>query len=207
MNSGQIWSIGLANIYEMVLNSIGEEWSRKVCEFIVLNESWRPAPADVRKIAAKLASPIPSVDDAYSEMMYLAEKEGTYGFQCDHDPNVYFKGEPQFTHPLILQTVKGIGGWEAICTGEAQMQEGLAKQFKGAYSRYSEQWVSDVANVLSLPAQERPKKLFPPPIPKPNGYTIKLTNPDDAPKQLTNGKQVTPEFKEKVLKMIGAIGK
>lgn len=205
MNSGQIWSDGLANIYEMVLISVGEKWALPTMRHIVLNETWRPAPADIRKIAARLASPYPLMDDAYSEMMYLANRLGINARQCKHNPTIYLRGEPQFSHPLIAQTVRGIGGWEAICTGEAQMQEGLAKQFKGAYTRYSEQWVSDVAQVLSLPPEMHPH-LFPPPMPKFQEYEIRLANQEDAPKMVEHAEEVTPEFKEKVLRMIGAIG-
>lgn len=207
MNSGQPWSIGVSNIYQMVLNSIGEEWSRKTVGHIAITEEWRPAPAAIRKIAARLASPFPSLDDAYAEMMRKAEREGLYGVQCSHDPNVYFEGVPEFSHPLIEKSVRACGGWRSICNGESQMQEGLSKQFRGVYQRYSEEWVGDVANVLSLPEEKRPQKLFPKYVPdeEPN-WLLTLANPADAPKQITGSPEVTPEFKKRVMKLIGKIG-
>lgn len=168
MQGGQEWSRGLVAIYTLVLKSLGDEWARKAVEFAVLNEKWRPAPAELRHIAAKLASPFPAVDDAYAEMLEHAERGGIYSRPDPTNPNVFLEGPPVFSHPLIAQAVRACGGWRMICSGESQMQEGLSKQFRGAYERAATQWLADVSNALALPASERPARLFPKPAaPKP----------------------------------------
>lgn len=163
MNSSieNTWSIPRAKLYRLVFRMIGSDASQAACLQAMLIEQWRPSPARLREIAAEIASPCPSADDAYAEMMEKAATLGIYGARHATRPSIMIEGEPSFSHALISKTVAQCGGWRMICSGEAQMSEGLSKQFKSAYRGNVERWVQDVAAALSLPAPQRPRHLFP----------------------------------------------
>lgn len=152
-------------LYRRVLLQMGQQTAEQAVAWAI--DTWRekfpprPTPAHLRLIAARLLSPYPSADDAYAEMLTKVRTGGLHSTPHPERPRLFLSGPPLFSHPLVAQAVQHCGGWEMICTGEANYAEGLAKQFKAAYARNAEQFVNEVADALSLPPQQRPSRLFP----------------------------------------------
>lgn len=171
--SGNEWTAGHTQLYEIVLTAIGEGHARRAVQWAVLNEEWRPSPAKLRQIAARLAAPYPDAELCYAEIWTKAARIGLYGKQHPDRPNIRLAGPPDFTHPVIRQIIGCLGGWEAICTGEAQMQEGLKKQVRAAHASVSERWEREVSRQLTLPPAERDMRYFAPyePYAVPDGWS------------------------------------
>jgi hypothetical protein len=136
-------------------------------------ETWRPAPFDIVRQAVKiemarragtgrpLGHPFPTGDEAYAEIVQKIQDFGRNGrVEFPDRPSIRTAGPPPFSHPLVAKTVAMIGGWEAICSGEANYAEGLAKQVKSVYERQAENWVEQGARALCLP-EEASRACFP----------------------------------------------
>jgi hypothetical protein len=227
MHSGQEWSPMQTHVYALVLSSIGEEYSRAAVTHAVLNLKWRPAPAELRQIAARLASPAPTADEAFAEIVDRANRDGFYAKPDPENPNVRLAGPPPFSHPLVAQMVPLCGGWEHICNGAAGMDMGLKKQVIGAYPAIVEKWEQEVAQQLSLaPAQRNPKYFKPrkpyvpftpeiegearlalPPAPekrqeidpKEAAAILRRIRAEHVPKAIPSGAEVPPEPKRSAL--------
>ncbi len=161
MNSGQGQSFtAMWDIYNLLLGQWGDVLSIKVCTHAALHCKWRPSPAELREIAAKLESPVPSADDAWSEVRSLVNQYGIHARPHPVRPTIRIAGPPDFTHPLIERVVRYCGGWEDVCDGKAQMQTGgLRGAFVATYTRTETEWVESVAKCLE--SQIRPAELFP----------------------------------------------
>jgi len=157
---GDSWSDGQIQRYSIALMRIPPKIARLVVTEMCL-ETWRPSPMDILRAAAKKASPFPTADEAYAEMLHKAESVGMYGVPDPANQNCFLPGSPPFSHPLVAQAIAHCGGWRSICTGEAQMQEGLSKQFRGAYERAATKFLEQVIVALALPVKERSSVFFP----------------------------------------------
>lgn len=161
MQSGQEWQPAHAQMYDIIMDRIGEEWSKRAVQHAVLTEKWRPSPAELLRIAARIASPYPDVDEAYKEIMGKSESLGLYARQHPSRQNIYLEGPPEFSHPIVNQIVESIGGWRSLCMGESKYYEGLHKQIVSAHQRASEKWERAVSEQLSLPDDKRDMRYFP----------------------------------------------
>lgn len=153
MSGSGVWDHGTMQMYQAVLQSLGEEASQCAVQWAVLNEEWRPAPAKLRKIAAKLYSPLPPVGQLWTEMWHKAVARG-----WDH---------PRWTHPVIGDIVKAIGGWRylrSVCWGDSdpRFKDNLQRRFEQAYADLSDSWWQTVADQVHLPPGERDPHFFPP---------------------------------------------
>lgn len=148
---GQEWDDDLRENCALVLAPLDDEIGLAAVLHAVKNEEWRPAPARLRQIAAEVASPIPDHEQAYAEIIYKAQIIGTHGTPDPANPNVSYTGPPPMSHPAISRIVAYLGGWEMVCNGEAQMQEGLVKQVRGAHESVARQWRQEVSAQLELP--------------------------------------------------------
>lgn len=157
---GNPWSEAQSQRYTLALDRMDEDLGRAAVSALCQGK-WRSSPEEILQAAARRISPIPSADTAYLEMVWKAENVGLFGRTNPRRPTVFLEGPPPFSHPLVARAVQVCGGWRAICTGEAQFQEGLSKQFRGAYDRLSREWVQSVVNILHLPECERPAALLP----------------------------------------------
>ena len=157
MNSGseQRWRDELKPLYALVLRPVDDTFGKKAVEWAVLHEEWRPSPARLRKIVARIASPYPCDDDAYAEIMDKAVRIGSYGVPDHDNPNVFYEGPPPMSHPVVARIVAHLGGWRFLCEGDAQMQEGLKKQVAGSHESVAGQWEQEVSDQLHLPASVR----------------------------------------------------
>lgn len=161
MNSGQEWQPAHTQVYDLVLRAIGPEYGPQAVEWAVLNEQWRPSPARLRQIAARLASPYPDAESAYAEILHKAQTVGLYGQAVPGRPNIHLAGSPAFSHPVVARVIAFCGGWESVCTGEANMAEGLKKQVRGAHESIAGQWEQAVSQQLALPEDRRDRRYFP----------------------------------------------
>lgn len=164
MNSGreQSWREELKPLYALILRPLDDEIGCSAVQWAVLHEEWRPSPAKLRQIAAKVASPYPSAEECYAEIMDKAQNVGLYGRPDPKNPDVYLEGPPPMSHPLVSRIVPHLGGWQYVCTGEAQMQEGLKKQVAGSHETVMRQWEQEVAGQLVLPPSQRNPVYFRP---------------------------------------------
>lgn len=188
MNAGSNQNFeAISVIYAGLLSSWGEELSSRVVKRAALHCKWRPSPAELRETAARLESPVPSADDAMYEVSELVNRYGVHGRPDPQNPRVRVPGPPPFSHPLIERTVRYSGGWENVCDGKAQYQEGgLRGSFKATYSRSEIEWVEAVA--VCLESGTRPAAMFP--VWKPFGVAaapVAIPEPAILPGELWNG--------------------
>lgn len=150
-----------ARVWTLVLQKMGGGTAKRAVEWSIFNCKWRPSFAELRQIAAKIESPLPDRDAAFAEVLYWIRKRGMNAKQDPQNPRIFYPGAPDFSHPLIAAAVKRCGGWEAICSGDAQMQEGgLSGHFKGNYDRAAVLWVEKVQESLES-GKPRNSALFP----------------------------------------------
>lgn len=163
MNCGkdQQWGDRHRPVYAIALRRLTDGEGKAAVRWAVLHEEWRPTPARLLEIAADVASPVPDSEMAYSEIITLAQSEGKYAMPHPDNPNIKIEGPPRFSHPLIAQVVSYCGGWDLICSGEANMQEGLKKQVRGAHESIADQWTEQVKVQLALPPGKRDQRYFP----------------------------------------------
>lgn len=161
MNAGNNQSFAaLWKIYNALLSAWGDDLAMRVCTNAVLTCKWRPSPAELRELAARLESPTPTADAALTEVQVLIRRFGANAMQHPERPSVRVMGEPDFSHPLVESAVRRIGGWARICAGEAQYQEG---GFDGAFRAVYERAESDFREQVAAALQQgiRPAELFP----------------------------------------------
>jgi hypothetical protein len=150
----------VSKLYSVVLIRLQDCEATAAVEWAVTHESWRPAPARLFEIAAELASPIPDCEQAYVEIVSGAQ-QGVYCRPHPERPSIKLAGPPDFSHPIIAQIVKYCGGWEMICSGAANLSEGLKKQIRGAHESVSRQWMEEVKAQLVRPIEGRDRRYFP----------------------------------------------
>lgn len=158
----QEWTDALRPLYIMAIKPMQDKEGKDACGWAALNEEWRPSPARLRQIASRLASPYPDSELAYSELIEKAQTIGLYGKPIPGRPNCFTEGPPDMSHPIVGEIVAYCGGWEMICSGEAQMQEGLKKQIRTAHEAAASRWERDVTAQLCLPTADRDLRFFPP---------------------------------------------
>lgn len=127
-------------LYRQLFAEIGEKKSRGLVSWAACH--WRnefrrrPDSRDLRDVLDALMNRHElTADAAYAEMLEKRAKYGEYAERICPEHAVYRIGEPPWSHPVIGECVKACGGWSAICSGEAQMAEGLSKQFRRAFEQ------------------------------------------------------------------------
>lgn len=161
MNAGNAQSFdALWEIYDGLLTAWGEMLAKRVCTHAALTCKWRPSPAELREIAARLESPTPTADAALTEVQNLIRRFGANAMPHPENPRVLIMGEPPFSHPLVGAAVRRLGGWARICAGEAQYQEGgFDGAFRAVFDRAADDFREQVA--VALQTGIRPAELFP----------------------------------------------
>lgn len=154
MHSGneQKWSKGKAQLYLLVLRSLGEQASRAAVERAVLTEEWRPSPAALRDIAANLASPLPTENviwvELWHRMIHVAY------------------GPPPWSHPMLEDIAEGLGGFSFLYQNywpdtDAFRLEALQRRCQEVYRECAAKWRETVADQLGLPPVLREPRYFP----------------------------------------------
>ena len=156
MPSATPWCEEQAELYSVGLQTLPDNLLLDTINRAVMTCDERPTVARLVAIADSINRGVrPSVEVAWEEVQWLVNARGLY---CDPDPfkpNIYREGEPAFSHPLIGQTVRQMGGWRAVCTAESGV-DSLRERFKALYEDMADRMTSDPKDLL----------LFSPPDPK-----------------------------------------
>lgn len=146
--------------YGRVLAPMTDEEGRALIDHIYEHEEWRPSVKTLLDTAAALTAPIPDADACYDEIAHLAETVGLYGACLPERPSIRQLGAPKFSHPIVGRIVNYCGGWGMICSGEANMAEGLRKQVRSSWESVAGEWRERVREALKLPPDQRNPGLF-----------------------------------------------
>lgn len=154
MNSSRSQEFGAAHVtaYSLILSELGEAASRAAVTKAIKSLKWRPSPAELREIAADLASPVPSVSSLWAE--------------CWHKAIHVQYTRPEWTHPLIGEIVSQMGGWQAMREtswhdSHPAHIDAQRRRFEAIYGLLLSEWREAVCEQLSLPPRERDPKYFP----------------------------------------------
>lgn len=86
---------------------------------------WPPSPGQLRQLVTAITRPaLPTAADAWAEVLEAIRCVGSYG-------------QPSFSHPLIDQAVRGMGGWKVMCGMEIDETATWRAQFRTMYDAYA----------------------------------------------------------------------
>ena len=127
---------------------------------------WPPSPGQLRQYVTTMTRPaLPAWSEAWDKVLTAIQRVGSYG-------------QPGFSHPLIEQAVKGMGGWKVMCQMEIGETATWRAQFRDVYNAFATR-ATQTANLLpdvraaaerngALPA---PVEVAPPALPAPTEPT------------------------------------
>jgi hypothetical protein len=133
------WTDRSIDGYVLAIGDLPFDAVRSAVFAAIRAESKMPAPADLRRAVLEQATGgTPGVDEAWSE---VRREFGTTGRT----------GVPQWSHPLITDTVRAIGGWGALCSSTDET--GIRIQFQRTFARLTARAERDalIAPSLNLP--------------------------------------------------------
>lgn len=195
--------------YADAFANLGKNGCIAVGNYIANHCQWRPSRSEVLEIAARIASPVPTTEDALEEItwkianvpgkakwyrfeereggstgcMVRCAKEVADSFCIDYDT------APDFTHICVTRAVGSLGKWSDVKEFPSAV---LGKQFREAYERIVERWRIEVKEQLMLPAKDRNQGYFP------NYMRFEPALPTPAAKQ----KAIAPAKKRDVQQLI-----
>jgi len=120
--------------YHLVLKDLPADVLRAAALEYIKDATFFPSAGELRKAAMRLmerAQGIPSAQDAWAE---VCKSFGSHG---------YYRGAPDWSHPLIGKAVAGIGGYAALCISENPPAD--RARFLQAYDSYLERERDDAA--------------------------------------------------------------
>lgn len=133
MNSKQDWNEHVASVYALAMEGWDDDLALEAVKWAALNERWRPAPVELRAIAARRAAPPPSASAALTEVRRLI---------CYHGSRA---GSAPHSHPVIAAVADELGGWAEI--GRRDAGE-LDAAFGGAFARAATTWQENAGPLL-----------------------------------------------------------
>lgn len=157
----EAWTDDRVKFYAHAMAPWEDDLCRAVVNWCANNLTWRPSRAELIQCAARLASPYPSASDCYAEIMEAARRFGLNGIQDPLHPAIFYPGQPQGFHPITRRHIDALGGWERICTGEANLEGGLRKAVAANHTSIEAAWCNEVGAQLALPAHVRNPAYFP----------------------------------------------
>lgn len=152
---GDAWTKSHDMVYSQALRPWGDQHGKETVTQALMTLNWRPSVAELVKLSARIASPYPDDDAAYAEIAFKLSTIGLYGKVHPENPNVRILGHPVMSHPVVSQIVAYCGGWEMLCSGEANFQEGVRKQVRSAHESIALKWEAAVAQLLRLTDKDR----------------------------------------------------
>lgn len=156
MPSSWQWKPGHAGLYAIVLDELGPDLSRTALNWAVRHCKWRPAPAELRDIAIRIAHPTPDASQVTGEIVAAIEEFGLYGCRDPDRPNCYSEGMPDCLSAEAVAVVRRMGGWMRICQSPTEGQVPLEKQIAAAHASIgSAQLYDGTADRAALPASIR----------------------------------------------------
>lgn len=154
MNSSNAQTFGAAHAkaYGLILCELGEEASRTAVTRALKTLRWRPSPAEIREIAADLASPLPPVGLLWQEFWHKAITDGY--------------ARPDWTHPILDDMAAQMGGWQSVREtswpdSHPAHVDAQRIRFEAIYAQVLGQWREAVCEQLSLPRASRDPRYFP----------------------------------------------
>jgi hypothetical protein len=145
LSPSQGWSEAVASLYILAMEGWQDDVAERTVKHAALNEKWRPAPAELRQLAARLVladmAPVPSPVATRDEIRTLIIRHGRQAIKAAH------------SHPLIAAVVDEMGDWASLC---GRYTEDIDAAFPGAYQRAVAGLEASVAQTqLCLPEPER----------------------------------------------------
>lgn len=146
----QPWSEPTGSLYAYVMQNWSDDIALESVKHAAAHEQFRPSPATLRQIAAKLATeaagPIPSITALRQEIRKLVVWHGERAASARH------------SHPLVSAIVEEMGNWRSM--GRMNSDQ-VDDAFPAAYQRAVKHLYDEVAStLLHLPASERQGKLL-----------------------------------------------
>lgn len=134
---------------------------------------WPPTIAELRDMCATITRPaLPAWSDAWEETLDKIRTVGSYG-------------SPAFSHPLIRQTVQGMGGWQTMCQMEIGETATWRAQFRDIYTVYATR-ATQTANLL--PSVRAVAEQYGA-LPAPDETPLALPNPEESRRVSVDGQQ------------------
>lgn len=115
---------GTVKIYKETLKDIDPALLKAAVLAHISKSLWFPSVSELRDCAASLiekATGEPDAFTAWDEVWRKISLVGSYG-------------TPEFSHPRIERTVRGIGGWRTLCMSENSIAD--RARFVEAYNTY-----------------------------------------------------------------------
>ena len=146
----QVWTEPTGQLFAYVMQNWSDDIALDAVRHAATHEQFRPSPATLRQIAARLsaesASPLPSLSQVRSEVRRLIAYHGERAGKAAH------------SHPIIAAVVEEFGDWYSL--GRMSSDE-VDNGFAGAYDRAVKHLHDEIAaTMLHLPASERQGKLM-----------------------------------------------
>jgi hypothetical protein len=99
--------------YVRILGDLPADLIEQAAEDIGSRNTFFPAASEIRTAAFELVGKqhgLPTAYEAWGEVVRLAGSVG-------------YTGKPEFSHPLIKETVESVGGWRMLCLSENQVAD------------------------------------------------------------------------------------
>lgn len=163
------------SIYVKLLADLDAEALIAATQQHIATSKFPPTVAELREGCTALTRPaLPAWADAWDEVLTAIRAVGGYG-------------TPAFSHPLIEQTVAGMGGWKVMCGMEIGETATWRAQFRDVYSAYAsragrEAALLPAARALAVErgALPAPAEVTPPALPAPAEPTRPAVEPTQA---------------------------
>ena len=149
MRSAMPWDDGQRQIYLVALNSMPPSEVPAVIQHAVLTESWRPAPAELIAIGARLRGDLPSASEVETEIMALVRLRGRYGVPHPDSPHIWLQGPPEIS-AMSAEVVSRMGGWDSFCTEPTEGRVPTEKRIAQITEQIHGQILSRSPNVAHL---------------------------------------------------------
>lgn len=150
--NAQQWGPTMVRFYQIPLQLMGPVWSKAACEYAVQECPWRPQPADLLAMAAKMASPLPPVGELWQEFRHKL-------LHAEHK-------RPSWTHPVVADIAATLGGWSELYGAfwpdtHGKTWSDLERNFAASYEALSDEWRRAVVRQLRVPPSQRDPRLAP----------------------------------------------
>lgn len=147
MCRGKEMSGNVDTLYRMALKPLDDDVARAaVCKALLHKPAFPPDVGELLSLAAQIASPVLNPGDAWAEFWRAVE------LSVDR---------PDWSHPLIEETVRRLGGWGDQFThmwphlSEVDLRGIWFARFAEAYEAAAREWTGQVVEQLRLPAGQR----------------------------------------------------
>lgn len=144
----QKWTEAVGSLYILAMQGWADDIAVQAVRHAALTEQYRPSPAVLRQIAARLVAPVPPAAALRAEVRDLLVRHG--GARAHLAPT---------SHPVVALLADELGGWRVLGRMETAQ---IDQAFPGAYQRAVAEFEAKAADeLLALPPRERAARLAP----------------------------------------------